>query len=233
MDVEARIDELFGVPLEDFTQRRNELVKELSGAGEKKAASRVKAFKKPTTTVWAINQLAHRHGPELEELVRIHEQMAGVKKAGDLRGAAAERRKVVKRLTDLAARILVEAGHNASSTQTQRISQSLLAAASGTELDTLRWGRLTGELEGPGFEAMSGFADAVDSPVYERIDKRVQERIAKLERLAEESEQKATELERTAESAQDDADKAASVAKRARSQAEEARRKAEEAADKA
>jgi len=233
MDVEARIDELFGVPLEDFTQLRNELVKELNTAGERETASRVKAFKKPTTTVWAINQLAHRHGPELEELVRIHEQMSGVKKAGDLRGAAGERRKVVKRLTDLAARILVEAGHNASSTQTQRISQSLLAAASGTELDTLRWGRLMAEIEGPGFEAMSGFADAADSPVYEKMDKRTQERIAKLERVAEESEERATEMEREAERAQDDADKAASVAKRARDQAEEARRKAQEAADKA
>jgi hypothetical protein len=233
VDVEARVDELFEVPIEDFTRARNELVKELTAAGDKPAAARVKALKKPTTTVWAINQLAHRHGPELEDLVRIHERMASVSGAGDLKGAADDRRKVVRRLTDLAAEILAGAGHSASSSQTQRISQSLLAAASGQELDALRWGRLTGDIEGPGFDSMSGFAEAAESPVYEKIDKRAQERMAKLVRTAAESEAEAARLESAADKARDEAERLTTAATKARRKADDARRKADEAAAQA
>jgi hypothetical protein len=232
MDLEERLDALFAVPIDEFTQTRNSLVKELTAAGDKDSASRVKALKKPTTTVWAINQLAHHHGPELEELVAIHERMATARGAADLRSAADERRRVVHRLTDLAGKILAAAGHSASTTQTQRISQSLLAATTGEQLDALRWGRLTGELEGPGFEAMSGFADAADGPAYEPIDMRARERAEKLVRAAEDAERAAEELELAAERAQGEADRAVAIATRARRKADEARRKADGASEK-
>ena len=233
MDIEAALDELFALPLEGFTEARNSLAKELSDEGKKNDAARVKALKKPTITVWAVNQLAHRHGPELEELVRIHEQMAAAKGSKELRQAAEKRRGVVRRLTDLAAIALEDSGHSATSTTTQRISQTLLAAISGEQLDALRWGRLTGDIEGTGFSAMSGWAEAADAEPEKKIDRRSEERVEKLSRAAEEAAREAAKLTRSAAAAEQEARRLEAKAQRAQKKADDARKKAEEARHKA
>ena len=230
MDVEARIDELFSLPLEEFTAARNKLVGQLKKDDPSEAA-RVKALKKPTSTVWAVNQLAHRHGPELEELVALHEKMTSSKDATNLRAASRERKRIVGRLTDLALEELSAAGHKPTSTTSQRITQTLIAAAAGEELDALRWGRLTADVDSPGFGALEGFEAAADSAIYNRPDQRAAERRATLERQAEEAEKVADELTRAADKAQLEADRIAAQAEKAREQAGSARAKADNEAD--
>jgi len=230
MDVEARIDELFSLPLEDFTAARNKLATELK-KDDPDGAARVKALKKPTSAVWAINQLAHRHGPELEELVRLHERMMSIKDADDLRAASKERRRVVGRLTDLARGELASAGQKGTTATSQRITQTLIAAASGEELDALRWGRLTADIDSPGFQAMAGFDAAGDSALYDKPHKRAAARREALEKEFEEAEKTADELTRSAEKAQWEADRLAAQAEKARSHATSVRAKLEASED--
>jgi hypothetical protein len=52
-NVEPAIDELYQLPVDDFTAARNALAKTLSGAG----AARVRTLVKPTAVPWAVNQL--------------------------------------------------------------------------------------------------------------------------------------------------------------------------------
>ena len=59
MSLEDRIDELYRLPLGDFTLSRNALVKTLTG-GE---AKRVRSLVKPTVVPWAVNQLFWRARP--------------------------------------------------------------------------------------------------------------------------------------------------------------------------
>jgi len=57
---EDAVDALYGLPLDEFTPRRDELVKELRGAGKRDEAAWVKALRKPSATAWLVNQLARR-----------------------------------------------------------------------------------------------------------------------------------------------------------------------------
>lgn len=68
-DVDARIDELFDLPPEEFVAARDALTKALRGEGRRDDAATVKALKRPTTAAWALDQLARRHPDDLEDLL--------------------------------------------------------------------------------------------------------------------------------------------------------------------
>jgi hypothetical protein len=51
-------DDLYALPLEEFTAARNELARSLKAAGDADEAARVKKLKKPPVSAWAVNQLA-------------------------------------------------------------------------------------------------------------------------------------------------------------------------------
>lgn len=162
MDREEALDRLYAAPVEEFTSTRNALAKEL--AGDKAAAASIKALKKPNLPTWALNQLARRHGDELEELFAVTDKLRTAQrrvlsggKASDLRRATDERNAVVGKLTKLAASILREAGHGASAGALSAIGDSLVAVASDEEgAELLRKGRLTKELEPSAFVDVGG-----------------------------------------------------------------------------
>ncbi len=53
MKHDSKIDALYQLPLEQFTEKRNALAKELSGT----AGKQVKFLAKPPAPIWAVNQL--------------------------------------------------------------------------------------------------------------------------------------------------------------------------------
>ena len=60
MDLPDEAAELFRVPPADFIAERDALVQRLRAEGRDADATAVKALRKPTTVVWALNQLAAR-----------------------------------------------------------------------------------------------------------------------------------------------------------------------------
>src|SRR5438128_685335 len=90
-ELESELDRLYGLPLDEFTAARNELVTRLRKAGQGDAAESVRAFRKPSVAVWAVNQLARRHADDVHELVTAGEQLRNAQ-ATAMRGegAAAE-----------------------------------------------------------------------------------------------------------------------------------------------
>ena len=66
-DVTDAADELYALAPGDFTSERDALAKRLRGDGRRDEAMAVKALRKPTTPVWALNQVApegsRRRGP--------------------------------------------------------------------------------------------------------------------------------------------------------------------------
>jgi hypothetical protein len=167
MDLERALDELYAAPIEGFTAKRNELVKELAGSD----AGLVKALKKPNLAAWATNQLARKHPDEVNEIFTVTDKLRHAQrrvlsggKATDLRKATDERNKVVNRLCGLAEKLLVTAGHGASASTLQAVADSLMAVASDDEgAELLRKGRLTRELEPSPFIDVSGLT-LVESP---------------------------------------------------------------------
>ena len=96
-----------------------------------------------------------------EELRKAQERVLGGKGASDLQDRLAEQRRAVRALARLGRDVLADEGRSASDAIVERIAKTLDAAAldEGARFQ-LRAGRLTEELEPPGFEALAGMTPA-------------------------------------------------------------------------
>ena len=126
---------LFRTPPDRFIAERDALVKELRAAGRGDDAAAVKAMRKPTATVWALNQLADREPDALAALFEAGRALRAVQSeaiAGDTSGAlveaGSERRSAVGRLTRTTVAILDEGGHRGAA-QADAIALALEAAS--------------------------------------------------------------------------------------------------------
>jgi hypothetical protein len=172
---QAEIDALFQAPLADFTAARNALAAKLKKDGDATDADRVKALGKPSISAWVANQLYWRHGKAFERLFAAGDQfrkaqaaqLAG--KRADLRASLDARREALAELTKHAGDILREAGHPASPDAMRRIMTTLEALATyGEQPEAPQAGRLTADVDPPGFEALAALvprgAHAARSP---------------------------------------------------------------------
>jgi len=197
-------DDLYGLPLEEFTSARNALAK---------LRPEVKSLRKPSLAAWSVNQLARRHARELDAFLAaaaaLREAQLG---EGDVAGTTQAEREALKRLVQLA-------GEYAGATQIQKVRQTLQAAAVDEEAaEQVRAGRLERELEPAGFGTLLAAA-----PRKPKRDEARERRI----REAEAAEQEARAALAGAERAEAEA---RSEWERLRDEAEKARRRAEEAA---
>jgi hypothetical protein len=227
-----RVDELYALPLEEFTAVRNELVRQLQDAGDKGSAEEVRSLRKPTLAAWAVNQLARRHADELRELMDLRDRLSSGD-ASALRAASSERRKLVASLTDHARELLEEAGHPSTPATLESVSKSLLAGGTEAERELILAGRLTRELSPSGFEGLPGVAAGMGEEQIEgaKVDTRAARRAEELSKDAQEAEREAARLEREADAARREADSLERRAERARVKAEGARARADEALD--
>jgi hypothetical protein len=149
-----KANDLYGLPLDEFTKERDELAKDLRTAGKKDAADEVKALRKPTVSAWTVNQLARRHPQELKALVKAGDEMRKAQRAAvggrgpqALRDATRSHR---DRLDDLTSTARHELG--AEGATLQRVAQTLRAASVDKEASkALLSGTLTADFEQAGF----------------------------------------------------------------------------------
>lgn len=155
------VDELYKLPLADFTAARNALASRLKQSGRADDGNLVKTLVKPSISAWAVNQLYWNHRDAFDKLLaagqRFHQaQTAG--KFADMRGALDARREALTNLSRLAESLLSDAGHNPSPDTIRRISTTLEALSANASLDngpTL--GRLSQDVDPPGFELLASF----------------------------------------------------------------------------
>jgi len=156
------IDALFQAPLADFTPARNALAAKLKKQGDAAAAEGVKTLGKPSISAWVANQLYWRQRKAFERLLAAGDrfrnaqaaQLAG--KGADLRASLDARREALADLTKHAADILRDAGHPASPDTMRRVMTTLEALATyGEQPGAPQPGRLTADVDPPGFEALA------------------------------------------------------------------------------
>jgi hypothetical protein len=152
--LDAEIDGLYRLPLEEFTAARNELAKQAGKQG-----AEIKALAKPPVAAWAVNQLYWHRRPDYDALVtaaqhlrQAHAAVLGGKTA-DVRSAGKAHEERVTAALDAVLEILNEAGHPASDTMRQPILTTLRALPSADPP-----GRLTKTLQPGGFEALAGLS---------------------------------------------------------------------------
>ena len=244
-DLNDEIDRLFELPPEEFTAERNELSKRLKGEGDSSSADAVKRLGKPTVAAWTINQLARRDPDAIRELLAagdgLREAQQRALQGGDgggdsLRQAQEHERSALRVLTQEAHRILENAGRPASRSVLDQISSTLRAAAvSDDGRALLESGRLSGDVEFSGFDALAGMeASGRRAPTRRKAQPR--DELAERRREREERErrrrelrERARKLKAEADEAEREADRAERAAGKARAAAEASRRKAEEA----
>jgi hypothetical protein len=159
-DISAEIDALFQLPLAEFTEARNALAKRLKSEGRTLDAERVKALAKPPAPAWAVNQLYWRDPKAFERLLtlgeRVRKAQTGQLKNADLRALLEEKKQMTTTLLTEAAAILEEAGQAASPDAMRRVSATLESLAAWGSVDGVpRAGRLTADLDPPGFDTLA------------------------------------------------------------------------------
>jgi hypothetical protein len=156
------VDHLYGLPLDEFTRARDELARQARKDGDAQRAAEIKQLRKPSVPAWVVNRLARQRELDMRRLLKAGEQLAGAQ-VGAMRGESGDaflqaRRDEQRALEALAAgarEILAEAGRGDAALD--RVLATLRAGSlteDGRAL--LESGRLTEELEPPGFEALAG-----------------------------------------------------------------------------
>jgi len=162
MSAPSDIDTLFQLPLTEFTKARHALAARLRAAGQVAQAAAVNALPKPSLSAWTVNQLYWRHRKAFDQLRvagdRLRKaqasQLAG--KGGELRGLVEAHRAGVAELSTRAAALLRDAGHPPTPDLTRRITTTLEAlAAYGRQPSAPPAGRLTADVDPPGFDALA------------------------------------------------------------------------------
>jgi hypothetical protein len=159
-DIGAEIDALFQRFLDEFTAARNALAKHLKNEGLLLDAERVKALVKPASPAWAVNQLYWQDPKAIERLLtageRVRKAQTGQLKGADLRALIEEKKQIARALLTKASAILEEAGHAPSVDAMRRVSATLESLAAWGHMEGVpRAGRLTADLEPPGFDTLA------------------------------------------------------------------------------
>jgi hypothetical protein len=163
---EDPVAQLYGLPLNDFVPGRDALARELRREGEKEHAAEVARLKRPSVAAWAVNQLARRNRKELDLLLDAgHRLRTGQEEAlkggdrGTFEAARGDHERAVRDLLGAARELLADERGSASDQMLSSIERTLRYASIDDEhRPALASGRLTEEVEAPGFGAFAGMA---------------------------------------------------------------------------
>jgi hypothetical protein len=155
------VDELFKLPLAEFTDARNTLAKQLKQSGRANDANFVKTLAKPSISAWTVNQLYWHHREAFDTLLAAGQRFRKAQTSGkvaDMRGSLEARREALTELADLASSALSDAGHNPSQETIRRVTTTLEAlSALASFSDGPTPGRLSEDVDPPGFESLASF----------------------------------------------------------------------------
>jgi len=158
--LDAKIDHLYQLPLEEFTPARNALAKE---AGADAAA--VRALGKPPIAAWAVNQLYWRDRETWDALIEAAENARRAHKAvlsgrgGDVRAAGTVHEEAAEAALKKTLAIVAGSGHPVTDSTRQAIATTIRALP-GEEPA----GRLTRALQPGGFEMLAGLSLGSGTP---------------------------------------------------------------------
>ena len=240
-----RVDDLYGLPLEEFIAARNALAKELTKEGDKATAAEVKKLPKPNKAAWALNQVARQQPDEIDLLLQAGEKLQTAQRLA-LEGDASHLRPATRSEQDQVNRLVESAAQLAGPGAEDRLRATLRAAATDPAAGALlRQGRLIADIESSGF-GLDGLPDIAFRPPAAPDDTaaaapREQERERQQAIRDAEHLRKQADIEgNRAQRMQDEADRLDAQAHEARRRAEDAQtratqayRRAEEAAKRA
>ncbi len=170
---EADVDALFQLPLAEFTAARNALASRLKKGKHTEEADHVRSLPKPSVPAWTVNQLFWRRREAFDRLIAAGERFRAAQAAqlggqsADLRGPLDARREVLSELSRMAAATLRDAGSTPTPDAMRRITTTLEALSTyGAAPEAPRAGRLTDDVDPPGFETLAALVPRVGKSTH-------------------------------------------------------------------
>ncbi|MDQ1476235.1 MAG: hypothetical protein QOE62_1464 [Actinomycetota bacterium] len=165
--LDAAMDELYGVDPSEFVAVRKRLSTALRSAGEKEAAKELQAVRRPSTSAWALNQVARQQPEVVESLLDASRalfaaQTRGSNKPDVLREAIRTHREAIDAAADAALAIL---GDRSNDKFRGEIVSTLRAVSTDEAVsEQLRTGRMVREVSASGFPDAAGLTLVPDLP---------------------------------------------------------------------
>ncbi|QCQ90357.1 hypothetical protein [Rhodococcus sp. SGAir0479] len=146
MDVDAVADELYRLDPSEFVAARTERVQQARKGGDRDAAKRIAAFKKPTVVGWAVNLLSAERSDEVDSVLSLGDALQRAQRrldADTLRELTQQRQQLVRALAARAQGLARARGRELNENALREVSQTLHAAMADPELaEVVRRGRL-------------------------------------------------------------------------------------------
>lgn len=121
-------DELYALPLAEFTPARDARAKELKGTP---LAAEVKALRKPSRAAWVVNLLVRREAAQVDQVLNVGAALREAQQAmsaGELRTLTKQRRQVTAAVTTQARRLASEEGARVTEAVAEQVEATLTAA---------------------------------------------------------------------------------------------------------
>lgn len=163
-DLLSIADELYGLPLAEFTSARDARAREHRGTD---LGRRVKALRKPSTAAWVVNLLVRRDAAQVEQVLAVGTALreAQASMSGeDLRALTRQRRQLTAAVTTQARRTARDEGTRVTDAVADQVEATLTAAMVDEQCAlAVRSGMLVAALATTGLDA-ADVAGAVAVP---------------------------------------------------------------------
>jgi hypothetical protein len=172
-ELDARVDALYGLPLDRFVAERDALAARLRREGRRAEAARVAALAKPSVAAWAVNQVVRTQPTLAAALWRAGDAVlaaqarvvAGEGSGAELRAAVEAQRAALAPLAEAARGLVTGAGRFLADPHVQALVETLHAAAvDPAQRPPVAAGRLTRPLQLAGLGAALGAGGPAASP---------------------------------------------------------------------
>ncbi|QYJ04674.1 hypothetical protein KUV85_03050 [Nocardioides panacisoli] len=152
----AVADELYGLPLGEFTAARDERARAHRGTD---LATRIKGLRKPTTAAWVVDLLVRREPDQVDQLLNVGAALREAQQAmssGELRNLTRQRRQVTAAVAQQARRHAGDEGLRVTRAVADQVEATLTAAMVDAECGrAVRSGLLVAPLATTGVEPVA------------------------------------------------------------------------------
>ncbi len=206
--IAEQVSELMHVSPDEFTRRRDALVRRLREDDQPEAASELALLRRPSPALWAVNQIADRAPDVIRDLLESGEalrhaqsRMLAGEEGVELTRPAEDHRQAVLRGVEAGRAALRASGRPATATMLARLRETLVGASLGERSrDALAEGRLVVEVPA----ASIGFAAA---PQADRITRQEHGAKETVEQAGRRTAEERARSRRSAEDAHADAER--------------------------
>ena len=157
MNLEEVADELYALPIAEFTAARNDRAGAARAAGDRMLAERIKQLPRPSVVAWLVNQVARRHAEQVRPLLELGSELreaTAALRGDELRALTKQRYRLVRALVALARSIAAEVGQPVSADTARSLERTFDAALADADAAAqLMAARLSTALTPQGFGA--------------------------------------------------------------------------------